>query len=123
VYVFAITKSDGVTGLVPDSAIAAQIAALNAAYAPWRIQFSLGATTRVANDAFWGVTLFSPADAAMKDALHKGTAQDLNVYVTLIGNSNLGYSSSPGSFNVQASSDGIVVKYITLPGMGPAGYL
>jgi hypothetical protein len=56
VYFRIATKLDG-TGAVPDSAVAAQIAALNAAFNPWGFRFNLAALTRHANDSWYDVAL------------------------------------------------------------------
>lgn len=61
--------------------IANQVKVLNNAFAKGNVQFTLAQTTRTINpDWFDNVAPDSDQNKAMKLALRKGTAKDLNVY-------------------------------------------
>jgi len=119
VYVHVVSHTDG-TGNVDDSAIAAQIDVLNAGYAgatggaATGFRFRLVATTRTVNDFWFGASPFSAADAQMKAALRVGGGADLNLFVN--GATNiLGYATYPAEYAVSPGSDGVVVRFDTLP--------
>ena len=50
----------------------------------------------------------------MKDALHQGTADDLNIYSCVPG-PYLGYARFPSSYDNQPELDGVVILYTSLP--------
>ena len=110
VYFHVITDSS--SGNVRNSDISAQMRVLNNAYAPWGWSFNLAGTDRTDNAAW-----FNDCDAnerAMKDALHQGTAADLNVY-TCVPGPYLGYARFPSNYASQPSLDGVVILHSSLP--------
>ena len=103
VYVHVINNGSGISnGDVPDSQIASQINVLNAAYAPGGWQFNLAATDRTTNASWYTVTPGSTAETQMKNALRRGTADDLNLYTANLGQGLLGWATFPSGLCPQA---------------------
>lgn len=121
VYVHVITSTTG-AGAVPSSRITAQISVLNAAYASAGFAFQLVGTDTTANDAWYTTTDGTTAERAMKAALRKGTADDLNVYLNNMGGGLLGWATFPSSYLLSPSLDGVVVLNESLPGGSAAPY-
>lgn len=129
VFVHVIT-SNGVTGDVPDAAIAAQIDVLNTSYAgqtggaatdtPFR--FALAGTDRTANAVWFTMTPGSSAEAAAKAALRQGGANALNIYTCSPGGNLLGWATFPWSYSSSPTKDGVCVLYSSLPGGSAAPY-
>lgn len=105
-------------GNVPQQWVDDQVDAMNAALASKGYAFALVSTTRTTNPAWFNALEGSPEDAAMKQALHQGTAIDLNIYS--IGGTMRGFASYPWDYSSATPyTDGVVVRFDTLPG-GPA---
>jgi hypothetical protein len=121
VYFHVITSSSG-AGAPSSQQINSQINVLNAAYSAYGFQFQLTATDTTKNDAWYAVTPGSTAEAQMKNALRRGTAQDLNLYSANIGQGLLGWATFPSSYASKPSDDGVVVLNASLPGGGAAPY-
>ena len=104
-----------------DTQIANQISVINKAYASTGYSFTLVGTDRTTN-ANW----FNSAgpdtsyQTAMKTALRKGGAADLNVYTVGFksgsGAGLLGYATFPSSYASNPKDDGVVIHYAALPG-------
>ena len=107
--------SGNVSALIP-----AQMQVLNAAFAPSRFAFNLASTQVVANDAWYFAELGSADEVAMKAALRKGGARDLNIYTTA-GDVYLGWATFPSDYKRNLSYDGVVLWWAALPGTGLAG--
>ncbi len=129
-YVHVITRADG-TGDVTNKMIRDQIKVMNDGYAgktgpnaaatPFR--FKLKDIDRTANDDWydWSDPDVDPADdTEAKTALHRGTFEDLNVYVAGLGDNLLGYAYYPN--DVPLWQDGLVVLNDSLPGGAAAPY-
>src|SRR5829696_1464085 len=127
VYFHVIYNRKG-AGNVSDAAIANQIKVLNDAYAgltggantPFR--FQLLSVDRTHNDQWFGAVINSRAERQMKNALHKGTARDLNFYSNGMGQSLLGWATFPWDYAGAPTMDGVVCHYATLPGGSYAPY-
>ena len=117
VYFHVVT--DGTNGNLKDSEIDSQMRVLNNAYAPWGWAFNLVATDRTVN-AGWFNDCYS-SEKPMKNALHRGTATDLNIY-TCVPGPYLGYATFPSSYNGQPLQDGVVILYSSLPHGGEPNY-
>jgi hypothetical protein len=85
IYIHAITNAAG-RQRVTDFELTRQLNTLNAAYAPWGIQFELqgGAFNRVTSDLWTNVAPFDKNSNAMVAALRQGGGDALNVFVTEI---------------------------------------
>jgi len=127
VYFHVIYNRKG-AGNISDTAIANQIQVLNDAYAgltggantPFR--FQLLSVDRTHNDQWFGAVINSRAERQMKNALHKGTARDLNFYSNGMGQSLLGWATFPWDYAGAPTMDGVVCHYATLPGGSYAPY-
>jgi hypothetical protein len=112
---------------VGDEAILAQLDVLQAAYASTRFSFQLAATGGILRPtdfpAEWlTASPDSTAEQQMKSALHQGSANDLNVYVTQPGGGLLGWATFPWWYSSAPSDDGVVVLDASLPGGSAAPY-
>jgi hypothetical protein len=95
VYFHIITNTTG-HGAISDSAIAAQVAVLNSAFAG-HFTFSFLGTDRTVKDAWFVMGQQSQAEVQAKQALRKGSRQHLNVYTAETVNKFLGYAHMPTS--------------------------
>jgi hypothetical protein len=119
VYVHVITS--GSSGNVSDSQIAQQISVLNAAYTGLA-SFTLVSTDRTSNSSWFTAGPGTSAERLMKQTLRKGSADDLNIYISNPGGGLLGWATFPSSYKNRPSDDGVVVLYSSLPGGSAAPY-
>jgi hypothetical protein len=120
--VYAHVITNGTAGNISDTMIAQQISVLNAAYSKTPFKFSLVATDRTNNSTWYTAGPGTAAEAAMKSALRKGTADDLNMYFSSPGGGLLGWATFPSSYASKPSDDGVVVLNQSLPGGNAAPY-
>lgn len=119
-YVHVIYKTDG-TGNVPTQWINDQITVLNNAYRSTGWSFNLVGITRTASNTWYDMSKAN-AEKQAKNALRQGTADDLNMYVSGLGRSLLGYATFPSSYTSSPKLDGVVVLNSSLPGGSAAPY-
>ena len=119
-YVHRIHDSSGAGGVVSSRQIADQIAVLDGAYVDFA--FWLVATDDANDTAWYTATPGSSAERAMKTALHRGGASDLNLYTNNMGQGLLGWATFPWDYASKPSQDGVVILYTTLPGGSEAPY-
>ena len=119
VYVHVIRSATG-EGDVSDARIAQQIDVLNAAFAGFT-SFQLASIDRT-NNKKWYTTGPGGAERQMKQALHQGTAEDLNIYLNNMGGGLLGWATFPSSYASKPLMDGVVVLSASLPGGSAAPY-
>ncbi len=108
-------------GNIPDSQITSQISVLNAAYASTGWQFNLTAVDRTTN-ASWYTCAGGTCETQLKNALRRGTADDLNIYSNNMGGGLLGWATFPSSYAGNPTNDGVMVLYSSLPGGTAAPY-
>jgi len=134
---FHIVQQDGVsgesgTGFVSVDQLWAQINVLNAAFAgldaagpgadtPFR--FELREIDYTVNPEWYAAGPGTKAETAMKNALHKGTADDLNFYTNSGGPDGLlSWATFPSSVKSKLLKDGVVCYWRSLPGSDFAPY-
>jgi hypothetical protein len=123
VYFHVINKGTGIAnGDVPKSQIDAQIAVLNDAYATEGWRFTLALVDRTTNSTWYAMGAGSQAEAAAKNALRKGTADDLNIYTANPGGGLLGWATFPSSYSSRPKDDGVVLLFSSLPGGSAVPY-
>ena len=132
VYFHVVSHSNG-TGNIPDSRLDNQINAMNehfsgldtpvyrTAAANTSFRFVRAGVTRTVNDAWYNAGPGSAAQTAMKNALHQGTADDLNFY-TNSGGGYLGWATFPNEYAGAPSQDGVVCYWASLPGSNYVPY-
>jgi hypothetical protein len=120
VYVHVVSP-DGVIGNVSDRIVRDQIRVLNATYAGFEggyatgFSFTLAGITRTVN-ATWFYASFGNDERDMKQALHQGGDNALNMYLTTAG-PYLGWAYLPDIVNKgNAYLDGIVIDWESLRG-------
>ena len=122
VYFHVINKGTGLSnGDISNTQIRNQINVLNNAFASTGWSFSLVSTDRTTNET-WYNNCYGSAESAMKTALRKGSADDLNFYTCNPSGGILGYATFPSSYNSRPSLDGVVVLYSSLPGGSAVPY-
>lgn len=114
--------NNGSAGNVSDSAINNQMNVLNAAFAARQVSFNLVSTDRTTNSAWYTAGHGSSAEAQMKAALRRGSADDLNFYTNNMGGGLLGWATFPSSYSSNPTNDGVVCLFSTLPGGSAAPY-
>jgi hypothetical protein len=113
---------------VSAATIDAQIAVLNQAYgggtggAPTQYVFTLASVTTTANNTWYTAGPGSSAETQMKNALHVGSADDLNIYTNNMGGGLLGWATFPWNYSSAPLNDGVVILYSSLPGGSAAPY-
>ena len=122
VYFHVINKGTGVSnGDITTTMINNQMSVLNSAFSSWGWTFNLVATDRTTNTT-WYNGCYGSSETAMKNALHQGTADDLNIYTCNPSGGILGYATFPSSYNSAPLKDGVVLLYSSLPGGTAAPY-
>jgi hypothetical protein len=132
VYFHVVYRSDGV-GNIPDAWLDNQINAMNEHYtgldtpvyrtaaANTSFRFAKAGVTRTLNDSWYAAGPGSAAQTAMKNALHQGTADDLNFY-TNSGGGYLGWATFPNEYAGAPAQDGVVCYWASLPGSSYVPY-
>jgi hypothetical protein len=122
VYFHVIQPSLNSDGGVTDKMIADQMAVLNAAFAPTGWSFATPIVTRTANSTWYNGCANTSTGNAMKNALHQGSADDLNIYTCNLGGGLLGYATFPSSYAANPGLDGVVLLNASLPGGSASPY-
>jgi hypothetical protein len=120
VYLHVINKGEGVeNGDLAQEQVDAQIQVLNDAYKDTGWSFRVVETDRTTNESWYFATLGTEAQTEMKKALHKGGADDLNLYINDCKGPNgklLGYATFPHWYQDDPLDDGVVIRNTSLPG-------
>jgi hypothetical protein len=125
VYWHVINNGTGIAnGNIPDSQITSQINVLNAANSGIGAgyTFQLAATDRTTNSSWYTAQPNTTAETQMKNALRRGTADDLNIYSNNMGGGLLGWATFPSSYASSPKMDGVVILYSSVPGGTAAPY-
>jgi hypothetical protein len=110
---------DGTTGDVSNQAIRDQILVMNLGYGGMEggvntgFSFKLVAVDRTDNAAWFVAKPGSPDDRAMKSALHRGDASDLNIYSSTAA-AYLGWAYFPSTYKVHPEIDGLVIDWASM---------
>ena len=106
---------------VSDTAISQQITVMNLGYGGFEggydtgFRFTLAGVDRTANAAWFNGQAGSSDERAMKDALHRGDASDLNIYATT-AEVYLGWAYFPSNYKTHPQRDGLVIDWESMPG-------
>ncbi|MFI0357813.1 zinc metalloprotease [Actinomadura sp. 9N407] len=111
---------DGTNGNVPTKQLLKQFAVMTKGFAKHGVLFKPVSVNRVKNAAWFS----DPAgnELAMKTALRKGGAADLNLYTADLGDELLGWATYPSDYQAYPKYDGVLVHYESLPGGAIANY-
>ncbi|WP_246149402.1 zinc metalloprotease [Nonomuraea turkmeniaca] len=111
---------------VSDQAVKSQIAVLNSAYGgafggvDTGVRFRLDSISVKDNAAWFADPLGH--EQAMKNALHKGGAGTLNLYIAQLSELMLGFASYPYWYADAPLLDGVVIDWRSLPGGAMTNY-
>jgi len=124
VYFHVINKGTGIAnGDISQAMIDEQMSVLNLAFGRWGWTFNLAPENIVrTTNATWYNDCYGASEGAMKNALRKGTADDLNIYTCNPSGGILGYATFPSSYASQPKLDGVVLLYSSLPGGSAVPY-
>src|ERR1051325_3762649 len=128
VYVHVIRNSAGTAGNLTATQINNQMKVLNDAFAgvtggyntPFR--FTLVGTDYTNDNSYYTCQPGTTAERNMKNALHKGTAKDLNLYFNNMGGGLLGWATFPSDYSHAPLMDGVVILNSSIPGGSAAPY-
>jgi hypothetical protein len=120
VYVHVIHDSNG-SGGATNTQITNQMQVLNAAYAGAGFSFSLQSIDHT-NNGTWYTCSGGACETAMKNALHQGGSNALNIYLNNMGGGLLGWATFPWQYASSPTLDGVVVLTASLPGGSAAPY-
>jgi hypothetical protein len=116
VHFHVIRKGKGINnGNVSSTMINNQIDVLNKAYGSYGWNFKLASVNRKTNSSWYYLSYGSTAEAQMKNALRRGSANDLNIYSANPGGGVLGWATFPWKYANNPKNDGVVVLYSSLP--------
>jgi hypothetical protein len=117
VYFHVVSKGSGAAnGEVTDKQITDQMKVLNDAYAMSGWSFRLVATDRTTNASWFSGCFSLSGEKQMKEALRKGTADDLNIYTCNPSDDILGWATFPNEYKTTPKLDGVVLLHGSLPG-------
>jgi hypothetical protein len=108
----------GASGFVAPSQVDAQVAELNADFAPWGYTFLLSALDYT-NNGTWFHNDNDAIESAMTTALSVDPAHTLNIYTGILNNgAYVGYAYYPEDFPEADKRHGVYLDYRTFPGFG-----
>jgi hypothetical protein len=123
VYFHVINQGTGISnGDITSTMINDQMTVLNDAYGKWGYTFTLVSVDRTTNSSWFNNCYGSTTEATMKNALRRGTADDLNIYTCKPSGGILGWATFPSSYASNPKLDGVVLLYSSLPGGSSTPY-
>lgn len=128
VYVHVIRNAAGTAGNITSTQINNQIKVMNDSFSgvtggyntPFR--FTLAGTDYTNNATYYTCQPGTSAERAMKNALHRGTAKDLNLYFNNMGGGLLGWATFPSDYSSAPLMDGVVILNASIPGGSASPY-
>jgi hypothetical protein len=127
-YVHVITRQDGI-GRISAAQLRAQLQAINSGYAGQTssaststyFRFAIASVDVTKNDDWYDWSIYTDTDNdEAKAALHRGSMDDLNIYITGLQDGLLGYATFPSARNL--TDDGLVILNASMPGGTAAPY-
>ena len=94
-----------------------QLRVLNQDFKSSSFKFIFKSIDYTKNDLWYTMAPSSNAERLAKNALRKGKAADLNVYLANIGNGFLGWATFPADYRRNPKNDGVVILSSTVPGI------
>jgi hypothetical protein len=123
VYFHVVNRGAGISnGDVSSQMINAQINVLNSSFSGTGWSFRLVEVTRTTNATWYNGCASLSTERQMKNALRRGTADDLNIYTCNPSGGYLGWATFPNSYTSDPSYDGVVLLDASLPGGNAAPY-
>lgn len=123
VYFHVINKGSGISnGDVSDAMIASQMNVLNGAFSGTGWSFNLVSIDRTTHATWYAMGPGTSAEQQAKNALRRGTADDLNIYSANPGGGLLGWATFPQNYSGNPKNDGVVVLHSSLPGGSAVPY-
>lgn len=117
VHVHVIHRGPGIQdGNISDAMIAAQIKALNLAFATTGWSFKLASIDRTRNSRWFYGCADPTHESAMKTALRRGGGDKLNLYTCKPSQGVLGWATYPSAYAQRPKNDGVVIFHATVPG-------
>lgn len=123
VYFHVIRRGTGISnGDITDRMIQDQMTVLNNSFSSWGWRFTLVSVDRTTSSSWFGMSPGSTAERQAKQALRRGSADDLNIYTANPGGGLLGWATFPSDYSRNPINDGVVLLYSSLPGGTAAPY-
>jgi hypothetical protein len=123
VYFHVINRGTGTSnGDLSTQMINSQMSVLSNAFAVAGWSFNLVEVTRTTNSTWFNGCASSTTESQMKNALRRGTADDLNIYSCNPSGGLLGWATFPSSYASQPKLDGVVILHSSVPGGSAAPY-
>ncbi|KAG6833267.1 hypothetical protein H0H87_009442 [Tephrocybe sp. NHM501043] len=104
-------------GYIEDSAIEAQKAVLNNAFADLKIELNWGQTAHIENAEWFNDVAFgTAAETAMTEQLNQGDRSTLNIYTVKLNRDLLGYAYFPREHDKYGTRNAVYANFATVPG-------
>jgi len=120
IHVYWHQITNGTVGTLSTAQMQSQLDVCNRAYSNSSFGFVLFGVTTTNNPAWFNIVPDTTAETQMKQSLRFGSARDLNLYSSTLGDGLLGWATFPDS-NI-GYDDGVVFDYRTIPGGQYAPY-
>jgi Pregnancy-associated plasma protein-A len=108
--------TNGAKGNKTDDVLEEQLNVLNIGFEGTGFTFVLDNVTRTDKAAWRNIDYGDANSEKMKDQLHQGGPETLNVYLTSLKNGLLGWATFPSGYIGDPTLDGVVIATETIPG-------